>query len=61
MAITVSNNKPTIFSKFIFSGQHIYLNQGSDFYTGKSIVSIYSVLFSERNDYFTTVGDISNL
>jgi len=31
MAITVSNNKPTIFSKFIFSGQQIYLNQDSDF------------------------------
>ena len=31
MAITVSNNKPTVFSKFISSGQHIYLNQNSDF------------------------------
>ena len=43
MAITVSNNKLTIFFKFIFPGQQIYLNQDSDFYTEKNIVSIYSV------------------
>ena len=57
MAITVSNNKPTIFSKFIFSGQQIYLNQDSDFYTGKIIVSNYIV----SSDQITTVDDISNL
>jgi len=45
MAITVSNNKPTIFSKFIFPEQQIYLNQDSDFYTWKISVSIYSVFW----------------
>jgi len=56
MAITLSNNKPTIFSKFIFFGQHIYLNQDSDFYTEKILYQ--SIVFSDK---ITTVGDISNL
>ena len=53
MAITVSNNKPTIFSKFIFCGRKIYINQDSDFYAEN--VLYQSIVFSEK---ITTVGDI---
>ena len=56
MTITVSNNKPTIFSKFISSGQQIYLNQASDFNSEK--ILIQSIMFSDK---ITTIGDISNL
>ena len=50
MTITVSNNKPTIFSKFISSGQQIYLNQDSDFHSEKNIDSIYNVFW--QNYYY---------
>jgi hypothetical protein len=46
MAITVSNNKPTIFPNFIFSGQNIYINQNSDF-NGQNLV-YQSILYSCR-------------